>query len=87
MTGNAAIIGERNMDMEQIEKILTRTQFVFCVAAYILIAAWSAAHIVMGNIHSLGGYAMCLATVLVLRRVTMKAYDEMAKTGNSKDNK
>lgn len=73
--------------MERIEKILTRTQFVFCVAAYILIAAWSAAHIVMGNIHSLGGYAMCLATVLVLRRVTMKVYDEMAKTGNSKDNK
>ena len=71
------------MDMERIEKILTRTQFVLCVSAYALIAVWSAAHIVMGNIHSLGGYAMCLAMVLVLRWATMKAYDEMAKTGNS----
>ena len=73
--------------MERIEKILTRTQFVLCAAAYILIATWSAVHIVMGNIHSLGGYTMCLAMVLVLRRVTMKAYDEMAETGNSKGNK
>lgn len=73
--------------MERIEKILTRTQFVFCVAAYMLIAAWSAAHIVMGNIHSLGGYAMCLAMVLVLRRATMKAYDEMANAENPKNNK
>ena len=75
------------MDMERIEKILTRTQFVLCVSAYALIAVWSAAHIVMGNIHSLGGYAMCLAMVLVLRWATMKAYDEMAKTGNSIGNK
>lgn len=73
--------------MERIEKILTRTQFVLCVSAYALIAVWSAAHIVMGNIHSLGGYAMCLAMVLVLRWATMKAYDEMAKTGNSIGNK
>lgn len=73
--------------MERIKKILTRTQFVLCVSAYALIAAWSAAHIVMGNIHSFGGYAMCLAMVLVLRRATMKAYDEMAKTGNSIGNK
>lgn len=73
--------------MERIKKILTRTQFVLCVAAYMLIAAWSAAHIVMGNIHSLGGYAMCLAMVLVLRRVTMKTYDEMANAENSKSNK
>lgn len=73
--------------MERIEKILTITQFVLCVSAYALIAVWSAAHIVMGNIHSLGGYAMCLAMVLVLRRVTMKAYNEMAKAENSKSNK
>lgn len=73
--------------MERIEKILTRTQFVLCVSAYALIAVWSAAHIVMGNIHSPGGYALCMATVLALRLATMKAYDKMAKTGNSKDNK
>lgn len=69
------------------EKILATTQFVFCAAAYILIAAWSAAHIVMGDIHSPGGYALCIAMVLVLRRATMKAYGEMAKTGNPKCNK
>ena len=81
------VINEKGTDMERIEKILTRTQFVSCVAAYALIAVWSAAHIVMGNIHSLGGYAMCLAMVLVLRRATMKAYDEMADAENSKSNK
>ncbi len=73
--------------MERMEKILTTTQFVLCVAAYILIAAWSVAHIVMGNIHSPVGYVLCIAMVLVLRWATMKAYGEMAKTGNSKDNK
>ena len=73
--------------MERMEKILTTTQFVLCAAAYILIAAWSVAHIVMGNIHSFGGYALCMAMVLALRRATMKAYDEMAKTGNSIGNK
>lgn len=72
--------------MERFEKILTTTQFVICTIAYLLIAIWSTAHIIMGNIQSLSGYAMCITMVLVLRWVTIKTYDEMANARNSKGN-
>lgn len=63
------------------EKIYAITQLVLVAAAYAGTAIWMAAHIIRGDIDTLGGYALCMALLLALRWLTIKSYGQLRDIG------
>lgn len=51
-----------------------------CATAYVLAAVLCAAHIIKGDIATLGGWAFCLGLLLALRWLTLKSYEQLKTT-------